>query len=110
MPTLKQRAAFKGLMETVVKGENKSKAAILREAGYGDISRSAIRVFDSKGFQELLSKINDEDILARVYEILNDDDKRSSLTAADMLLKLKNRYPDKQIRLGAIQQISDIYE
>ena len=110
IPTPKQRKAFEGVVENLKADKPQPMGVVLRKAGYGRIANSPCRILGSKGFQSLLDTIDDDIILGRIKEILTDDDKRSSLTAADMLLKLKNRYPDKQIRLGAIQQISDIYE
>jgi len=57
-----------------------------------------------KAFQDLLGEIKDEEILNRITEILRDADKRSSLTAADMLLKLKDRFPAGKLKIQAYNE------
>jgi hypothetical protein len=44
-----------------------------------------------------------------VVEILRDEDKRSSLTAADMLFKLKGRYPKEQIDIEVSQKRESLF-
>ena len=88
----------------------KTAGVILRESGYGKISKQPCRILQSKGFQELLAQIDDQDILKRVHEILVDDDKRSSLVAADMLLKLKDKYPAGKLKLGAFDERDQVTE
>jgi len=111
MSTSKQKTAFKKVIKNAQEGNPKTMGMILRESGYSvSKSKTPKSILDSKGFQKLLARVDDEVILSRVAEILIDTDKRSALTAADMFLKLKDRYPDKQIKIGAIQQIKDIYE
>lgn len=100
--TLKQKKAFDILLSTIHSGETKTKGQIVKEAGYGKWGATNVKhIWDSKGFKSLLDRIDDNEILNRVYDILKDDDKRSSLTAADMLLKLKNRYPTDTLGIDA---------
>ncbi len=93
MATIKQKTLFQKLLENVSNGNPKSLAVLAQESGYRKIAYQSGRIIEAKGFQELLRKIDDEIILAKVYEVLLSEDKRSSLAAADILLKLKNRYP-----------------
>jgi hypothetical protein len=93
--TQKQELFFNKVVENTSLGNPKPLGTLARESGYGKISLQTGRIIDSKGFQSLLNTIDDISIISRINEIMNDDDKRSSLTAADMLLKLKNRYPDQ---------------
>ena len=110
MVTLKQRTAFNKIVENAANGNPKSARAILAESGYGKIQHQACRILQSKGFQELLAEIDDQSILTRVREILLDDDKRSSLVAADMLLKLKDKYPAGKLKLGAFGERDSVVE
>ena len=110
MVTLKQQTLFDKVLVNVRNGNPKSLGALMIESGYHKISEQPIRIIKSKGFQYLLGQIDDKIILGRVFEILLSDDKRSALTSADMLLKLKDRYPDKVIKIGALQQIQEVYE
>ena len=110
MPTLKQKTAFKKMVKNIADGNPKSMGEIMIESGYEE--NSAIKpsqLTNSKGFQLLLSRIDDEVILSRIKEILVDTDKRSSLTAADMLLKLKDRYPASKSKvIGLFETIGNL--
>ncbi len=108
-PTTRQRRAFNILVDRTMKGEKPSRREILAEAGYNKISHQPSRIWDSKGFQSLLATINDQNIVLKIEEILNSDDKRSALTAADMLLKLKGRYPDHGTKMvGLFAKIGEL--
>mgnify|MGYP001567224638 CR=1 FL=1 len=98
------------MLENAEQGNPKTAGQILVESGYGKISKQPCRVLRSKGFQELLNDINDKTVLDRIYNILEDDDKRSSLVAADMLLKLKDRYPAGKIKLTAFTERDSVAE
>jgi len=110
MATLKQQTAFNKVLENAQQGNPKSAKQILTESGYHKIANQAVRIFRSRGFQELLKEIDDEVILSRIYKILQDDDKRSSLVAADMLLKLKDRYPAGKFKISAFQSRDSVME
>jgi hypothetical protein len=111
MPTIKQKTAFKKVMENMEKGNPKTAGELLVESGYSSkASRIPSRVFKSDGFKELLDQIDDNAILSRIYQILRDDDKRSSLSAADMLLKLKDKYPAGKIKMGALDERDSVFE
>lgn len=59
----------------------------------------------SKGWQELLGSIvSDEILLDRTYEIVLQEDKRASLQAIDMLLRLKDRYPTNKLKIGPYEE------
>jgi len=104
MPTIKQKKAFDNLLENVRKTTPDTKEQILVKSGYKKISKQPSRIFESKGFKELLAQIDDNVILNKFYEILQDTDKRSSISAGIELLKLKDRYPDKKLRLGRLEE------
>jgi hypothetical protein len=93
--TQKQKTFFKKVVENTTLGNPKPLGALALESGYGKISKQPCRIMNSQGFQSLLAQIDDDIVLKKVVEILGGDDKRASLSAADMLLKLKNRYPDQ---------------
>jgi hypothetical protein len=82
---------------------------VFREAGYGKLAKQPGRIISLQGFQLLLAKVNDEEVIDRVVEILRDEDKRSSLTAADMLFKLKGRYPKEQIDIEVSQKRESLF-
>ncbi len=111
MVTLKQRTAFDLMVKNIAKGNPKTMEQILVEAGYHKISKQAIRVYDSKGFQKLLAKVDDQKILDKFEEILMDEDKRSALSAGIELLKLKDRYPTPKTNIlglfGNLENLRD---
>lgn len=108
MPTLKQKTAFKKVLENMEAKNPETAGQILIKSGY-DIttSKRPSQVIDSKGFQALLAQIDDNEILTRFYQILSDDDKRASLQAGIELLKLKDRYPDQKTKVTGLFGILD---
>ena len=106
--TLKQK---KALELTLVANGGKSKAEILRDAGYSPaVVKNPERVFGSDYFRAVLHElVDDRALIERVNEIALDEDKRSSLQAIDMLLKLKDRYPAGKLKIQDYQdEINDI--
>lgn len=105
-PTTKQKLAFQKLTESVASGKPKTMGMVAKEAGYGKgIQRNPHILTDSVGFRQLMAQIDDSEILNRVKEIATDtSDKRACLAAADMIFKLKDRYPDKKIKIGAYDE------
>ena len=97
-----QSLAFKEAVRRIEGGERVVWGDIMRDVGYSDITAKnpGKNLLEKDAFKILLTTISDEVILGRLVQILVDEDKRSSLTAADMLLKLKDRYPDKRLRIG----------
>ena len=110
--TIRQKRAFDLTLETIKNDRvPKTKKQILVEAGYGKVAEQPSRVFESQGFKKLLARIDDNVILARVEEILLGDDKRSSLTAAEMLLKLKDRFPASKSKVvGLFEAVKGLRE
>lgn len=110
MATLKQKTAFKKVLENIENKNPKTAGQILVESGYDKLTaKHPSQVLDSKGFQKLLSKINDDVILSKFYEILCDNDKRASIQAGIELLKLKDRYPaNKSKIIGLFDTLSGL--
>jgi hypothetical protein len=109
MATLKQKTAFKKMLENVSEGNPKTMGQVLVESGYGKISKQVSRVLDSKGFQELLATIDDKEITDRFVEIVRDEDKRASIQAGIELLKLKDRYPATKSKIiGLFEKIGEL--
>ena len=90
------------MLDNVSTGNPQTMGQVLVSAGYKKIAKQPCRIIDSKGFQELLSQINDNDILNKFYEILRDEDKRASLQAGIELLKLKDRYPAQRTKVQGL--------
>lgn len=109
-PTIKQRTAFKKLLQAIEKGKGTSFKEIMIDSGYSEATaiNPGLNLTSKEGWKKLMRQINDDVILARLYEILISDDKRSSLTSADMLLKLKNKYPKGELK--AVAMFTDLEE
>lgn len=97
MPTLKQKTAFTKMVENIGNANPKTMGEILLESGYSEaISKSPDKVVKSKAWNEMLSEIDDEPLIKNLNSMaLDKKDKRASLQATDMLLKLKGRYPNQ---------------
>ncbi len=109
MPTIKQKTAFDKIVKNMSEGNPKTAGEILTESGYGKIALQPSRILDSKGFQELLTIIDDKEILDKFRDILLGDDKRSSLSAGIELLKLKNRYPQQENKvIGLFEKVGEL--
>ena len=82
-----------------IRGE-KTMGKAMRKAGFSDAySTNPKQMMETKTWKELLLDIDDSPILKRIKELaLDKSDKRASLQAIDMLLKLKNYYPDQKIK------------
>ena len=55
---------------------------------------------NSRGWKELLTQVDDKELLQQVYEIALSEDKRSALAAIDMVWRLKDKYPAGKLKLG----------
>ena len=65
----------------------------------------------TKSWNQILSEIDDNEVITEVHGVLVSADARAKLQAADMLLKLKDRYPAGKLKIQAyneeIQRLSD---
>ena len=112
-PTIRQKTTFNALLLAIQSGEPFTWRAIMKKGGYGATTSRMpeYNLLNREGFQTLLSRIDDAPILAKVYEIIFGDDKRSSLTAADMIMKLKDRYPAQKSKIiGLFDTIKNLEE
>ena len=96
-PTLKQKTAFKNMLEAVKTGKDVVLKDIMLKSGFSQNTaiNPQLNLLSKDGFQSLLNKINDDEILNRFMDILRDEDKRASLQAGVEILKLKDRYPQR---------------
>ena len=111
--TLRQKIAFRNLLKHITEGKPFSWKMIMLESGYSEASAGMPErvLYSRPGFQQLLVQIDDEVVLGKVYEILLGDDKRSSLTAAEILLKLKDRFPAQKSKVvGLFQELKGLEE
>lgn len=108
MPTAQQKKALDIKLQKIQENKPIVMGEIMREAGYSDkASEHPARLEKSKGWQELLALIDEKPLLARLAEIAMDTDKRASIAAIQELLKLKDRYPEKKLKLGRLDEEMD---
>jgi hypothetical protein len=93
--TVRQKLVFNDLLEKIAKKEPWSLAELMVDNGYAvkTAHNPKENLTEKAGWNMLLSTISDEAILLTIYKAMLSDDTRSSLSAADMLLKLKDKYP-----------------
>ena len=103
MPTIKQEKLAKTYLEELKSDKPRSKGVIMRESGYADNTAiKPIQVFASKGFQEILSEVDDNRIIKKWNKwALQEKDRRTSLEAGKEIMKLKGRYPKEQTEIEA---------
>lgn len=108
MATLRQKKAFRIMTERISSKENKpmSMGAVMREAGYGEcVVTHPAKVTRSLGWKEMMARVDDNEVLNRVMEIATDvSDKRACLAAADMIFKLKDRYPAGKLKVTQYEE------
>lgn len=79
-------------------GGNATQAML--DAGYSPATaHNPQKLTNSIAFKEVIGMVDDAELIAKVREIALDDDKRASLQAIDMLLKLKDRYPAGKLKV-----------
>lgn len=110
--TVRQRLTFQALLKAIEKGENFKFGDLMIQGGYSKTSalNPGMALTSRPGWQELMAMISDEVILGKIYEVLLDKDKDSSLKAADMLLKIKDKYPAGKLKIGAFQERDKVLE
>lgn len=103
-PTIRQKLTFKDLLIAINNGGSFSIKELMIKNGYAESTAKhpTDNLISKQGFKQLLAQIDDNLVLAKLYEIMMSDDKRSSLSAIDMLMKLKNAYPDKTLKIESI--------
>jgi len=99
MSTIKQQKTAENYLGVLKSGDLINKGEILRNSGYTDyVSKMPSRIFDSKGFQEVLAQIDEQSIIKKWEQwAVSDKDKRNALEAGKEIMKLKNRYPSDTV-------------
>jgi len=96
--TLNPTEAVRRVYDLGAKGGSK-KIKQLEQTARAIASENLTKPNIKQAFKELLAGIDDDVILKRFYQILNEDDKRASLEAGKELLKLKDRYPAGKLKI-----------
>ena len=109
--TVKQRRLYSLLLDNAGNPKPESMRSLMLRAGYSPSAADNPQraVLSTPTFQALLDLINDDELLARARDIALDDDKRASLAAIEMLLKLKDRFPANKLKMQGYQdELSDL--
>ena len=112
MATKRQEKVIEVMIEARKEGKTLTGKEILKRADY---SKGALvqpgRVFNSKGIQELINKYGLQSIIDKTFkEALSDKDKRNATANRRIILELADAFPDKKVRLGAIDQRNTLLE
>ena len=94
--TIKQKLAFKELLQALQSDKSFHMKEIMLKAGYTEItaSKPQLNLTSKTGWQTLLAKIDDSKLLAELYELtLDPDDKRAKLTAIQEIMKVTSDIP-----------------
>lgn len=112
-PSIKQKLTFNALLESIKVGKPLTTQKAMLKGGFSPNTalNPEKNLLSKEGFQTLLNRIDDSVILARVNEILVEGANRESLQAADMFLKLKDRYPAQKSKIiGLFDTIKNLEE
>jgi hypothetical protein len=105
MATARQKLAFRKLSEKVRDQKPVVMGRIMREVGYSkQTSLKPKKLTESAGWQQLLGRVDDFPLITQAFNIALAEDKRASLQAIDMLLKLKDRYPAGKLKVQEYQE------
>ena len=111
--TLKQKLAFKELLNTLQKQQPVALKNIMLKAGFSlNTAINPSKNLTSKiGWQQLLNKIDNEPLIDKLNEIaLKRKDSRANIAAISELLKIKDLYPDKKIKVSAYDERESVLE
>lgn len=106
-PTIRQKIAFNKVVETLAAKKPINMGEIMVSSGFSKATaiNPEKNLLSKVGWKTLLAKINDEEVLARIYAIATDmSDKRACLAGADMIMKLKDRYPAGKLKVTEYQE------
>lgn len=94
-----RKIKYKNILKAIL-FENKTFQDAAIEQGYSETtSRTPDNITRTKLWKECLNELDDSSLLGKLWEIAFDTDKRSALEAVDKLLKLKDKYPAKKLKL-----------
>lgn len=92
-------------LERIKQGKRVNIKQLMLDAGYSETSAYNQSIKRSKAWQRALNKIKDYKILNRFQKIAMGKVKgggvREQIQAGVEVIKLKDRYPDKKLRIGA---------
>lgn len=110
MPTELQKTAFNIKLKTMKAKKPVIMGRILKEAGYKDATvLKPNQVTKSKGWQQLLAQYDEKPIMDLIYlEAMSIKDKRNATENRKLLLTLKDRFPDKKLKITAYDERNEV--
>lgn len=103
------KKVFTNSIKNVQNGKQPNVQGEMIKAGYSKSSARAVNVKRTKTWQKLLNKVDDQEILDTFLEVMRDkQDKRSRITAAQELAKLKDKYPDKKNKITILDERDEL--
>ena len=104
------KKVFDNSLKNVSNGKQPNVSLEMRKQGYSPSSCRSQKVTQTKTWEQLLNRIQDDKIINKLNEIaLDNEDKRACLSAIDIILKLKDKYPaQKKKILGLFDKLSDL--
>lgn len=113
-PSIKQRRLLNLMIKAIEsqKLEDTTMYQLMINAGYKpSMARNPYRVFKTKSWQMLLAEIDDRPLLYRLLELaMNRKNDKVALDALKEVFKLKDRYPEKKILMGALKEREEVIE
>lgn len=106
-----QKVAFKKTIDKINNKESIKMGKIMQDSGYSELTSKnpEHNLISKDGWKQQLEEIDDSRILKRFNEIVDVGKDRDSISAGKELLTLKNRYPDKHLRINSLKTtISDV--
>lgn len=108
-PTIKQKLAFNAILKSIKENKQTGKPVIsmgraMILGGYSPSSaiNPELNLTSKEGFQRLLTRIDDTELLDTVMGIVRTGANREKLSAVDMMFKLKDRYPQKDTKMVSL--------
>lgn len=113
-PNIKQRRLLRLMTEAIQSQqiEDTSMYKLMIKAGYTpETAKNPYRVFKTKSWQMLLAEIDDRPLLYRLLELaMNRKNEKVALDALKEVFKLKDRYPEKKVLMGALKEREEVIE
>ncbi|KKQ66850.1 MAG: hypothetical protein US86_C0003G0093 [Candidatus Daviesbacteria bacterium GW2011_GWA2_38_24] len=111
--TTKIKLAASKLSENIRNGKPvKTMGQILKESGYSDsVCKHPDRVTKTKAWQQLMEQFLPDENLLRVHkELLENNDWRARDSGLDKAYKIKGKYADNKIQIGASEELEKILD
>ena len=92
---------FDKTLQAVEKGSDKSTGEIMIDSGYSPATAKnpTANLIGKDVWKYMLDQIDDKAVITRLYQILQSENESSALKSADIILKLKDKYPTNKLKV-----------